>query len=56
MFTKDHNLIEKKSKELKELKRKNRRHNGLILLVAFQLTSLVLSYYLGRSSHKEKQQ
>ena len=49
MFTKD--AEEKKLLELRELKRKNRRRNGMMLLVAFQVTSIILTYYLGRTSH-----
>lgn len=37
--------------ELKSLKRKNRRRNAVMVLMALQVGSLVLSYYLGRS-HK----
>ncbi len=44
-------LQEKKSEELKELKRKNRRRNAFWTLMALQVGSLFVSYYLGRS-HK----
>lgn len=44
-------LEDKDSVELKELKRKNRRRNALWVLMALQVGSLAISYYLGRS-HK----
>lgn len=47
----DYGLDEKKSKELKELKRKNKRRNAFWTLMALQAGSLIISYYLGRS-HK----
>lgn len=43
--------IKKTEIALKELKRKNRRQNMFLLLTAFQIGSIVISYYLGRS-HK----
>lgn len=36
---------------LKSLRRKNRRRNSFVALMALQVGSLLLSYYLGRS-HK----
>lgn len=47
----DFELNDKETKELKTLKRKNRRQNAFWVLVALQAGSLLLSYYLGRS-HK----
>lgn len=44
-------LNDKDSQELKELRRKNRRRNAFMVLLALQAGSLFLSYYLGRS-HK----
>jgi len=41
-----------KKAELKELKRKNRRRNAFMVLMALQVGSFFLSYYLGRS-HKD---
>jgi len=50
MFKHDEKLAEEKRLlELKELKRKNRRRNGVLLVAALQVTSLVIFYYLGRS-------
>lgn len=37
--------------ELKRIKRKNRRRNAFLVLMALQVGSFFLSYYLGRS-HK----
>lgn len=36
-------------KKIKELRRKNLRYEGLILLGALQISALVLCYYLGKS-------
>lgn len=47
----DFELDDKHEKELKALKRKNRRQNAFWVLMALQAGSLFLSYYLGRS-HK----
>lgn len=42
-------------RELKRLKRKDRRRDGLLIILALQVTSLGLAYYLGRThSKKEK--
>ncbi|MBD8388112.1 hypothetical protein [Dysgonomonas sp. BGC7] len=38
--------------ELKRIKRKNRRRNTFLVLMALQVGSFFLSYYLGRS-HKD---
>lgn len=43
--------IRKTELALKELKRKNRRQNLFLLLTVFQIGSIAVSYYLGRS-HK----
>jgi hypothetical protein len=43
-----------KEKELRALKRENRRRDGLLLVAALQITSLVVCYYLGRSSKRKK--
>ena len=45
-------LYKKKKEELSELKRKNRRRNAFMVLMALQVGSFFLSYYLGRS-HKD---
>lgn len=37
--------------ELKELKRKSRHVNAAILIGVFQVATIVLSYYLGYTSH-----
>ncbi|WP_197027631.1 hypothetical protein [Prevotella sp. 10(H)] len=47
----DFEFDDKHDKELKALKRKNRRQNMIWALIAIQAGSLILSYYLGRS-HK----
>ena len=39
----------KQNKQLKELKRKNRRRNAVFVLLALQAGTMILSYYLGRS-------
>ncbi|MDU1891938.1 MAG: hypothetical protein E6767_14720 [Dysgonomonas sp.] len=44
-------FVKKENKQLKELKRKDRRRNAFLVLMALQAGSLLLSYYLGRS-HK----
>lgn len=41
--------------ELKRLKRKDRRRDGLLIILALQLTSLGLIYYLGRTHNKKKE-
>lgn len=38
-------------KELKELRRKNNRRNAFLLLTAFQIGTVAIAYFLGRS-HK----
>lgn len=43
----------KQEHKLKKLKRKNRYYQGMILLGALQISSLMLCYYLGRSSKNE---
>ncbi len=45
---------EKQSQEIKRLKRKSRRLDAIILIGLFQIGSLALSYYLGHSSHRNK--
>ncbi|SHF43257.1 hypothetical protein SAMN05444362_106110 [Dysgonomonas macrotermitis] len=45
------NDITETKQALKELKRKNRRQRLFLMLTAFQIGSIVISYYLGRS-HK----
>lgn len=41
-------------RELKKLKRKDRRRDGLLIILALQLTSLGLIYYLGRTHNKKR--
>lgn len=43
--------IKKNELTLKELKRKNRRQKLFVLLTALQVSSFIITYYLGRS-HK----
>jgi hypothetical protein len=45
------NTFDHKDQELKSLKRKNRRRNAFWTLLALQASSLLITYYLGRS-HK----
>ena len=40
-------------RELKKLKRKDRRRDGLLIILALQVTSLGLAYYLGRTHFKK---
>lgn len=47
------NIEGKDLKKLAELKRQNRRRNGLLLMGALQVTSLLLCYYLGRSANQK---
>lgn len=44
-------IYDSMNEELKALKRKNRRRNAFWMLVALQASSIIVSYYLGRS-HK----
>lgn len=44
---------DKKIEELKKLKKENRHRNGLLLVGALQVTSLIICYYLGRSSKRK---
>lgn len=44
-------MNEKECLELKALRRKNRRRNAFWVLMALQASSMIISYYLGRS-HK----
>jgi len=44
---------EKAKKEIKRLKRKNRRMDAIILIGILQITSLALCYYLGHAYKKE---
>lgn len=54
MSEKKENSVEKqKLEELKRLKRENRRRNGMLLIAALQISSLIAFYYLGRSSHQK---
>lgn len=54
MTEKNDDLIEKKTlEELKKLKRESRRRNGIMLIAALQISSLIALYYLGRSSHQK---
>ena len=50
--SKDEEKVNLQKRELKSLKRKNRYYQGMLLLGALQVSSLVLCYYLGRSSKK----
>lgn len=53
MSEKNDNSAEKQTlEELKKLKRENRRRNGMLLIAALQVSSLIALYYLGRSSHE----
>lgn len=45
----DFELSDKDTLELRELRRKNRRRNAFMVLIALQAGSLLLSYYLGRA-------
>lgn len=54
MFEKNDNSVDKQTlEELKKLKRENRRRNGMLLIAALQVSSLIALYYLGRSSHHD---
>ncbi|GEM_PF-1505533 len=48
----DFELNDKESLELKTLRRKNKRRNAFLVLMALQAGSMILSYYLGRSHKK----
>lgn len=49
----DKEKIDNQRKELENLKKKNRYYQGVVLLGALQISSLLLCYYLGRSSKKQ---
>lgn len=52
MTEKNDDLIERKTlEELKKLRRESRRRNGILLIAALQVSSLIALYYLGRSSY-----
>lgn len=44
---------EKAKKEIKRLKKKNRRLDAILLIGVLQITSLALCYYLGHSHKKD---
>lgn len=50
MFKQRNIETDSQKEELKKLKKKNRYYQGIVLLGALQVSSLLLCYYLGRSS------